>query len=355
MTSDPGGAPATKEEDQSPVATAAPSRKRFGARAFLFLFVAVVALDLLAAIFVPPFPKGGQPGQACDYPACFINSVIEFPPPAVVLDLSPATAPAVTPMVYFHPSISSTILTMWIVMALILLLAFLTTRRMRLVPGRVQNAVEWAYEFGSDFAVGIGGERARRYYPIFAAFFVFILFSNWSGLVPPVGKIEQLRAPTSDVNITIGLALTSFVLFQGEGFRRLGVRGYLGKFFPIGEFRHGIGAGLLAMYVGIIELFLEFVKPVTLSMRLFGNIYGGEVALAVISALTLAIVPVALLGLEALLNLIQALIFSVLTLMFILLAVEGHESEEHRPAAAGGVSADHPAPGSADNHQPVAA
>ena len=74
-----------------------------------------------------------------------------------------------------------------------------------------------------------------------------------------------------------------------------------------------------------------------------------------ISALTLAIVPVALLGLEALLNLIQALIFSVLTLMFILLAVEGHESEEHRPAAAGGVSVDHPAPGGADNHQPVAA
>ena len=83
------------------------------------------------------------------------------------------------------------------------------------------------------------------------------------------------------------------------------------------------------MYVGIIELFLEFVKPVTLSMRLFGNIYGGEVALAVITALTIAVVPVALVGLEALLNLIQALIFSVLTLMFILIAIEGHGSEEH--------------------------
>jgi F0F1-type ATP synthase membrane subunit a len=110
------------------------------------------------------------------------------------------------------------------------------------------------------------------------------------------------------------------------------------------------------MYVGIIELFLEFVKPVTLSMRLFGNIYGGEVALAVISALTLAIVPVALMGLEALLNLIQALIFSVLTLMFILIAVEGDESEERRPApVASGALADHPAPGGADNHQPAAA
>jgi F-type H+-transporting ATPase subunit a len=200
---------------------------------------------------------------------------------------------------------------------------------MKMSPGRVQNAVEWAYEFGRDFAVGIGGERARRYYPVFAAFFLLIVFSNWSGLVPPVGRVEELRAPTSDVNITIGLALTSFVIFQGEGFRRLGLRGYLGKFFPIGEFRHGIGAGLLAMYVGIVELFLEFVKPVTLAMRLFGNIYGGEVALAVITALTISILPVALVGLEALLNIIQALIFSVLTLMFILIAIEGGHGDEH--------------------------
>jgi F-type H+-transporting ATPase subunit a len=228
------------------------------------------------------------------------------------------------------------------------------TRVMRPVPGRAQNLIEWAYEFGRDFAVGIGGERASRYYPIFAAFFVLILFSNWSGLVPPIGKIPQLRAPTSDVNITIGLALTSFFLFEGEGFRRLGVRGYLTKFFPLGEFRKGIGAGLLAMYVGIIELFLEFVKPVTLAMRLFGNIYGGEVALAVISALTLAVVPVALVGLEALLNLIQALIFSVLTLMFILIAIEGHGEEEHKPVHPGDFAEGSKLEG-ADNPMPEAA
>ena len=107
------------------------------------------------------------------------------------------------------------------------------------------------------------------------------------------------------------------------------------------------------MYVGIIELFLEFVKPVTLSMRLFGNIYGGEVALAVITALTIAIVPVALVGLEALLNLIQALIFSVLTLMFILIAIEGHAAEEH--SAPGGATDDHGAPHGAETHQPAAA
>jgi F-type H+-transporting ATPase subunit a len=338
VTGDPGlpqmndeTADSTNAADTYAPETAAPKKRARGIP-FKILIPAVLVAVGFAVVLTPPTPAeqsgstatGAPASKSCDYPSCYVQSAIELPPPEVVVDLQPATAPSTPPIVYFHPSISSTILTMWLVMAFILILAIGATRALKLAPGRVQNGVEWAFEFGRDFAVGIGGEGARRYYPLFAAFFIFILFSNWSGLVPPIGKVPQLRAPTSDVNITIGLALTSFVLFEGEGIRRLGVRGYLGKFFPIGEFRHGIGAGILAMYVGIIELFLEFVKPVTLSMRLFGNIYGGEVALAVISALTLAIVPVALVGLEALLNVIQALIFSVLTLMFVLIAIEGH-------------------------------
>ena len=358
MTTDPGVLSEKIESEVGPGQPDAPVRRRRRVsrrRLLLGVAVAVIVFDILAVMLVPPFPKEGKPGDPCAFPECYITSAIEYPPPAIVLDLAPSTAQEVPPMVYFHPSISSTILTMWIVMAFILLLAFIATRRMKEVPGRLQNAVEWAYEFGCDFAVGIGGEKARRYYPIFAAFFIFILFSNWSGLVPPVGKIEALRAPTSDVNVTIGLALTSFLIFQGEGFRRLGARAYLGKYFPIGEFRNGIGAGLLAMYVGIVELFLEFVKPVTLSMRLFGNIYGGEVALAVISALTLAVIPVFLVGLEALLNVIQALIFSVLTLMFILIAIEGHETEEDHAAAAARNSDTQPALDGAEDTQPAAA
>ena len=170
--------------------------------------------------------------------------------------------------------------------------------------------------------------RRRRYIPIFAAFFLLILFSNWTGLVPLVGRVEFLRAPTSDVNVTLGLALVSFFIFEIEGFRRLGARGYLSKFFPVYEFKNGIGAGLIAMFVGLVELMLDFVKPLTLSMRLFGNIYGGEVALGVITALTIAILPVLLLGLEFMLNFIQALIFSILSLMYIVLAIESHDHEE---------------------------
>jgi F-type H+-transporting ATPase subunit a len=109
------------------------------------------------------------------------------------------------------------------------------------------------------------------------------------------------------------------------------------------------------MYIGIIELFLELVKPVTLAMRLFGNIYGGEVALAVITALTLALVPVLMISLEMLLNLIQALIFSVLTLVFIVMAIDTHGEEEHKPAHAGDFNEGNTVLEGTDNPMPEAA
>ena len=303
-------------------------RSRFSSRSrWLLLIGAVIALNILALMFVPPYPKDGVPGEACAFPVCFINGTLEFPAPHVVLALTDAHQDPAA-LVTFYPSISSTILTMWIVMAVVIIGSFLMVRGAKLVPGKAQNVFEWMYEFLSDFGIGIAGPAARPYIPLFIAFFLLILFSNWSGLIPPVGRIEELRAPTSDVNITLGLALVSFIYFEFEGFRRLGVRGYLGKFFPIYEFKNGIGAGGIAMFVGLVELMLEFVKPVTLSMRLFGNIYGGEVALGVITALTLAFIPVGLLGLEVMLNAIQALIFSILTLMFIVLAIESHGHEE---------------------------
>jgi F-type H+-transporting ATPase subunit a len=295
---------------------------------WLLLIAAVIVLDVLAFLVTPPFPKGGTPGQTCEFPVCFITSSLDFPAPATVIDLAPDSASSATDLVTFHPAISSTLLTMWIVIAVVVIASALLVRGAKLLPGRGQNIFEFLYEFMSDFGLGLSGPAGKPYIPIFIGAFMLVLFDNWIGLVPPVGKIEQLRAPSSDVNITIGMALVSFLIFEIEGFRRLGVGGYLGKFFPIYEFKKGIGAGIIAMFVGLIELMLEFVKPVTLSMRLFGNIYGGEVALGVITSLTIAIVPIALLVLDGLLNAIQALIFSTLTLVFITLAVESHHEEE---------------------------
>ena len=312
--------------------TTAPEASSGGGRSrWLLLIGAVIVVDILAFIAFPPFPKGGVPGDPCSFPVCFIESTLHFPAPHPVIKLT--DAPETKDLITFAPSISDTLVTMWIVMAIVLAGAILMSRGRKLVPGRAQNLFEAFYEGLSDFGVGLAGPKARPYIPIFAAFFLLILFNNWIGLVPFVGKVDFLRAPSSDVNITIGLALVSFVIFHVEGFRHLGVGGYLGKFFPVYEFKHGIGAGFIAMFVGLIELMLEFVKPVTLSMRLFGNIYGGEVALGVITSLTIALIPVGLIALELMLNAIQALIFSVLTLMFIVLAIDSHHEEKGQDAA----------------------
>jgi F-type H+-transporting ATPase subunit a len=306
--------------------SASPRRRRLSGRWIAFI-VGVILVDVLAFVVAPPFPKG-QPGQPCEFPVCFITSTLEFPAPHAVIDFAPESAPSPDALVTYHPAISNTLLTMWIVMAIVIIGAALMVRGSKLVPGRGQNLFEWFYEFLGNFGIGIAGEAGRPYLPIFLGAFLLIVFDNWVGLVPPVGKVDALRAPSSDVNITIGMALVSFLIFEFLGFRKLGVGGYLGKFFPIYEFKKGIGAGIIAMFVGLIELMLEFVKPVTLSFRLFGNIYGGEVALGVITSLTIVFVPVLLLALELMLNAIQALIFSVLTLIFIVLAIESHHEDE---------------------------
>jgi len=310
----------------------APVARRSSVRRWLLLIVSVVLLDIAAFVVTPPFPKGGQPGQACDFPVCFITSSLEFPAPATVIDFAPDSVPAATDLVTFHPAISSTLFTMWIVMILVIVASALIVRGRKEIHGAAQNVFEWFYEFLGDFGIGIAGEAGRPYIPIFIGAFLLIVFDNWIGLVPPVGKIDQLRAPSSDVNITIGMALVSFVIFEFLGFYKLGIGGYLGKFFPFYEFKKGIGAGVIALFVGLIELMLEFVKPVTLSFRLFGNIYGGEVALGVITSLTIAVIPVALIALELMLNAIQALIFSTLTLIFITLAIESHHEDEGHAA-----------------------
>lgn len=294
----------------------------------LLLLALVIVIDVAAFVVAPPYDPKPE-SATCAFPVCFINGNLELPAPHVIWSTGARSADLIT----FQPSITSTIVTMWIVSLFVLALLFVLTRGREMLPGRAQNAIEYVWETIESFGMSLGGPAATPYIPLFAGLFLYILFSNWSGLIPPIGKVDFLRAPTSDVNITIGLALVAFGFFEYQGFKTLGVRGYLSKFFPIGEFRNGIGAGIIAMFVGLIELLLEFVKPVTLSMRLFGNIYGGEVALGVMTALTVAIVPMALIALELMLNLVQALIFSTLTLMFTLAAIEGHGDDQHEAAA----------------------
>jgi F-type H+-transporting ATPase subunit a len=317
--------PAPPGPDAQPDANP-PARGWSKARIAVALIAVVFVVDVLALLFVPPYPKE-HPGEPVQNISDLILANLELPAPEVVFPADHESPPGI---LFFDVSISNTIITTWLVIAVILLIALIARLTLRWIPGRLQNFVEWAWEALENWAHGLGGESVRRHVPLYVAFFLFIVFSNWSGLIPVIGKVHFLRAPTSDVNVTIGLALVVFIYFQYQGFRTLGVRRYLGKFFPFGAFgREGIAGGLIGLFVGLIEFLLEFIKPITLAMRLFGNIYGGEVALGVITALTIVIIPAAFLLLEGLLNFVQALIFSTLMLMYTIIAVESHDEEVH--------------------------
>jgi F-type H+-transporting ATPase subunit a len=333
--------PATPGGDQpAPTDAIRPPRAWSRGRVAVLLIFLVFVLDVLAWFLVPPYPKG-HPDQPVQSISDLIIANLELPAPEIVYPPGHEAPPGIA---FWDVSITNTIVTTWLVIAVILIIALGARLMMKPIPGRFQNFVEWAWEGLEGWAVGLGGENARRHIPLFVAFFLFIVFSNWSGLIPLIGKVEFLRAPTSDVNVTIGLALVVFIYFQFQGFRVLGARTYLGKFFPLGAFREGISAGLIGLFVGLIEFMLEFIKPITLSMRLFGNIYGGEVALGVITSLTIVILPAAMLLLEGLLNFVQALIFSTLMLMYTIIAVETHEvHEEHPPIPEGGIAPPIPA------------
>ncbi len=321
MTSESSPAQVTAAADLT--AAAPPPRPASGRRRVLLpATIAVIVIDAIALVLAAPkgFPD----------PKVTILQNLEPVPPNVVWDLAPGSATPNSPLVVdFHPSITSTILASWIVIALLLIFALAASRRLQLVPGPLQNAFEWIYETLADFAGGLGGAAATRYVSLFSAFFLFIIVANWCDLILFGDKVNDLRTPTSDINVTVGLALVTFVWTHVEGVRALGVRGYLGKFFRFGGFRRSLQDGLIDVYVGLIEFLLEFFKPLTLSFRLFGNLYGGGIMLGVFTALILAFVPIPFIALEGFIGFIQALIFASLTLMYILTAIEGPHEEEH--------------------------
>ena len=301
----------------------APAKKSSTKRTLLLAAFGVLALDIFAGIISNGAGLEGFPGGV-------IAKALEPIVPHAVINLGSEEHHVAT-LFDFYPSITGSIIMSWIVMAVVIIPLTIAARRLKEIPSGAQNVLEFAIEGLTSFAMGIGGPGAKRFITFFLACFLFIAVSNWSGLIPGVGRVHEFRAPTSDVNVTVGLALVAFVYFHYQGVRALGIGGYLGKFFTL-------KSGPIGLFVGVLEFFLELVKPITLAMRLFGNIYGGELALTVMTTITLAYIPVALYGLELFVGLMQGIIFSVLVLVFTMLALEGHHEEghdEHRPAAAG--------------------
>lgn len=218
---------------------------------------------------------------------------------------------------------------------LVLFVVGLLVRRKKyaLVPEGVQNVVEAIIGGMFNFFAGIVGdeERTKKFFPVVATIFFYVIISNWMGLLPGFGSIgiwevhegheilvPLFRSTYADVNMTFALALISVTSLQVFGFALLGFKGYAGKFF-VNPLKNPVGS-----FVGILELMSEFSKMISFAFRLFGNIFAGEVLLLVISFLVPFIAPLPFYGLELFVGFIQALVFSFLTLVFLKIATTSH-------------------------------
>ncbi len=217
---------------------------------------------------------------------------------------------------------------MAIVIAILAGLAWFVTRDLRDRPSPLQNLVEILVQGLDDFVVSIGGTGSRKYLPLFGSLFLFIVFSNWLSVLPFIGQVKFLHSPTADYHINFGMALVAWVAYQTEGFRHLKLD-YPKRWFNLSGFKDGPVIGAIFILVGFIELFSEMFRVLTLTLRLWGNVLGGEIMLIVMSGLFL--VPglaLPFVGLEVFIGLVQGLVFALLVLMYFVLAIESHD-EEH--------------------------
>ena len=247
--------------------------------------------------------------------------------------------------------ITNTLLSCWVASIILVGIFVLGARRATLVPGRLQNFCEIVIEGLLRFVEGtVGPGRSRMLFPVIASIFLFVLVNAWVGLLPfyPAlgfitdGKVEihLLRPAGTDINMPLALALVSFVFVEYLGLRILGF-GYFSKFVRVRSLTSGIGAlfqlrfldafqGLLDFFfVGPLEAFSEFVRLISFTFRLFGNMTAGEILVLMSAFLVPFVATVGVYGLELLVGLIQGLIFAGLTLVFAAIAMTAHEHEGH--------------------------
>lgn len=246
------------------------------------------------------------------------------------IHLSPKTVFEIAPGI----PVTNTVITMWVVMAILIGLAVTVRLGMTFLPKGFQNFVEWSLGGLYNFMEEVGGKAAKKHFPIFITFFLTILFSNWLGIA--MGLVAEqsgfLRAPTSDLNATAALAVVAFVYFEYQGMKAHGFFGHLGHFVNIKALFTKGGMGVIDFFVGLLHIISELVRPLALALRLFGNIFGGEIVLTVAFLLIAPFFPLPFMGLEFIIGLIQAFVFSVLFLTFTALNT-AHEEENHEVIA----------------------
>jgi F-type H+-transporting ATPase subunit a len=312
-----------------------------------------------------------------------------LPIPGVIIpEISIAAEPVFD---LFGFTITNTLLSSWFTMLVLILGTWAITRKRKVSPGRWQGALEMVVEGLYRLVEGAAGAKlAPKFFPVVMTLFLFIIVSNWLGLTPLYGGwgplhhsehghgvewlndsetigiwvkaedshaegehgaregeeelyalIPMFRAPTTDLNVTIALALVAVIMTQYFGVKALGI-GYFGKFIAVGGIvkaftKKGLGCagrigafgmGLIDIFIGVVETISEIGKIVSFSFRLFGNIFAGEVLLGVMAFLIPYIISLPFYGLELFVGFVQALVFMMLSVAFFVVATTSH-GEEH--------------------------
>ncbi len=229
--------------------------------------------------------------------------------------------------------ITNTMLMSWLVTLFLIASGLVLRKKIAMIPGRLIGAVEVVVGGVRSFMEETlhSREKANTYLAFVLTAFIFITFNNWFGILPILGTLgihEQtehgtilvplFRSAMSDLNFTLVMAIVGVFMTQIFGITAIGFFKYAGKFF-VNPFKDPIGS-----FIGFLELFSEIAKMISFSFRLFGNIFAGEVLLTIVSFLAPYGAPLPFLFLEIFVGLVQALVFAMLTLVFIQIATVDH-------------------------------
>ena len=210
--------------------------------------------------------------------------------------------------------VTSTVTTMWAIVALLALVSFLATRNLREEPGVLQTAAEMAVGALRNFFEGtLGREHTRKYFPILGTFFVFIIVCNYSGLLPGAGHLSGFAVPTACLSVTAGLGVIAFFTTHVIGIRERGLGRYLASFAkPL----------ILVVLMLPLNLLEQFIRPMSLALRLYGNMYGEENVTEQLYGIFPVLAPLIMQVLSLIFCLLQAVVFTMLLSIYISEALE---------------------------------
>lgn len=200
--------------------------------------------------------------------------------------------------------VTGEVIAMWILLTVITVICLAVKLKLREKPGRFQNMIETGVEYLDNFFEGLLGEKSRQYFTFLGSLFIFIIFANYSGLIPGVGMTDYVKAPTASLSVTAGLGVLTFIFLQGAGLK-CGIKHYFTRFVkPI----------FIMLPLLVLD---EIIKPASLALRLFGNVFGEEMVTHQLYEIFPIGVPVVMMVLSLLFCALQAMVYTMLVSIYL--------------------------------------